>query len=141
MRVNSSNLNNIFDQESRKTTTNTAQQQQDFFQAPAPVTGTNIRSSMKLAESGIGSSILANQLRGSSPADLVKSVLGNTDALSFQDIIDFILSLFGRKKPNPNPPPAPSNPTNLQIQGDANFRQRTAQDLATFAPGTTVDAA
>ncbi|MEW6736332.1 MAG: proprotein convertase P-domain-containing protein [Acidobacteriota bacterium] len=36
--------------------------------------------------------------------------------------------------------PPQSGPTNLQVIGDAAFRQRVAADLAKFAPNTTVDA-
>ncbi|MCS6886482.1 MAG: M91 family zinc metallopeptidase, partial [Blastocatellia bacterium] len=38
----------------------------------------------------------------------------------------------------PTPPPS-SGPTSIQVVGDAAFRRRVAEDLAKFAPGTTVD--
>jgi subtilisin-like proprotein convertase family protein len=42
------------------------------------------------------------------------------------------------KKPGTTPNPNPTT-TSLQVLGDTNFRSRVAQDLAKFAPGTTVD--
>jgi hypothetical protein len=84
---------------------------------------------MKQAEAAIGSTLTASQLRD-----------GFTDNLSLGDIFQKLLDwIFGRK-PQPQPQPDPGNATKLQVLGNDSFRQRTAQDLAKFAPGTTVDA-
>jgi hypothetical protein len=126
MRVGSSNPINLYESTTSQNVATKGAAVENLVQS-APRTGTSATAMMKQAEAGIGSGLMADQLRN-----------GFTDSLSLGEIFQRILDwIFGRK---PQPQPEPGNATKLQITGDANFRQRAAQDLAKFAPGTTVDA-
>jgi hypothetical protein len=126
MRIGNSPISTEVDSTLR-TENNTVSKQQaqvveNFSQPVQASTGKSSAAAMRQAEAGIGAGLRASQLR--------------TDSLSLGDIFKNVLDwVLGKKKPNPQP----GSTTNLQVSGDATFRQRVAQDLAKFAPGTTVD--
>jgi hypothetical protein len=91
----------------------------DISKQQSPSTGKLAGLSVSKAQPGQESPVNALQGNSSRPAT---NQSGNVDRASSSSTA------------------AQTGPTNLQVIGDASFRSSAAKDLATFAPGTTVDA-